>query len=123
LGINNLTENQIKQMLNIEKSVKKAQFSPLEPVEIDSEINNIDILKNVEVDLEVELGETFLSLGEILDLKEGSVIGINKMAGDTIDIFLNKIWLASGEVVVINDVFGIRISSFNKEEKLLIKQG
>lgn len=123
MGINNLTENQIKQMLNIEKSVKKAQFSPLEPVEIDSEINNIDILKNVEVDLEVELGETFLSLGEILDLKEGSVIGINKMAGDTIDIFLNKIWLASGEVVVINDVFGIRISSFNKEEKLLIKQG
>ncbi len=123
MGINNLNEQQIKQMLNIEKSVKKAQFSSLEPVEAKGEADEIEVLKNIDVDIEVELGETTLTLGEILELQEGSIIGMNKMAGDTIDIFLNNLWLASGEVLIINDVFGIRLSSFNKDEKLLVKQG
>ncbi|MBZ4686948.1 MAG: flagellar motor switch FliN [Clostridiales bacterium] len=126
MGLNNLTEQHIRQMLNLDEdkgnsksnNIKKAQFCPLKPADTSGDKEDLSFLKNIDVEIEVQLGDTELTLGEILELKEESIIPLNKMAGDTVDIYLNKHWLASGEVVVINEEYGVRINSFKRDRDL-----
>lgn len=125
MDLRNLTEEQIKQMLNMAhdeiNSIKKVQFSPLEPVEIAETPEDIDFLKEIELEIRVELGSTYLTIKEILELREDAVISLDKMAGDPVDIYIKDSWIAQGEILVINDVFGIRISAINKAEGLPLK--
>ena len=131
MNLSNLTEQHIRQMLNLNEdtsdskanSIKKAQFSPLEPVNTSGKMEDMKFLKDVDVEIEVELGNTELTLGEILELKEKSVIVVDKMAGDTVDIYINKHWLAFGEVVIINEEYGVKVSSFNRDRRLPENQG
>jgi flagellar motor switch protein FliN/FliY len=118
----NLSEAEIKQKLKIVtdeqarvNNIKKIQFSPLEPPSAEEGQKDISFLKEIELLLEVELGSTTLTLREVLNINEGDVITLSKMVGDTVDLAANDVWLARGEVLVINDVLGIRISSLNKE--------
>ncbi|MGI6452782.1 MAG: FliM/FliN family flagellar motor switch protein [Syntrophomonadaceae bacterium] len=98
--------------------IKKAQFSKLEPCAGESPEQRLDFLAEVELELEVELGEATITLQEVLQLQEGSIIALQRMAGDVVDLKANQVWLASGEVIVINDFFAIRISSYEKNVKL-----
>jgi len=124
----NMTEEEIRQMVSghddSEKTpdIKKAQFAQLaEKQSPDTSREPLSFLQEIELELEVELGETQLSLQEVLLLKEGSLITLNKMAGDTVDLKVNNQWLAAGEVLVINEVFGLRISSFNRAKAELTR--
>ena len=67
-------------------------------------------LQDVELDLRIELGRTQLLIQEVLDLKEGSVVPLDKLAGDPVDILVNGRLIARGEVLVLNDNFCVRVA-------------
>lgn len=69
----------------------------------------IDLLDEVELELRVELGRTQMRLEDVLRLRRGSVVALDKMAGDPVDVFVNGRLIARGEVLVMNDNFCVRI--------------
>ena len=70
----------------------------------------LDLLLDVPLELSVELGRTRMSIQELLSLGPGSVIELDKVAGEPLDILINDRLVARGEAVVVNDKFGIRIT-------------
>jgi flagellar motor switch protein FliN/FliY len=70
----------------------------------------LDMLGDVELSVSVELGRTEMLVEDILRLSEGSVVELDKLAGDPVDVFVNHRLVARGEVLVLNDNFCIRIS-------------
>ncbi len=83
---------------------------------------SIDFILDVPVELSVELGRTRMVINELLQLGQGSVVELNKLAGESLDILVNNKLIARGEVVVINEKFGVRltdiISPIERIEKL-----
>lgn len=71
---------------------------------------NISMLMDVVMQVTVELGRTRMSLRQVLDLQKGSVIELDRLAGDMVDVFVNDHMIARGEVVVVDDKFGVRIT-------------
>jgi flagellar motor switch protein FliN/FliY len=67
-------------------------------------------LSDVPIDLTVEIGRTRLTVGETLDLRQGSILTLNRMAGEPVDLLVNGTPIARGEVVVIDEQFGVRIT-------------
>ena len=70
----------------------------------------IDLIGEVEMDLRIELGRTEMRLEEVLQLRGGSVVALDKLAGDPVDVFVNGRLIARGEVLVMNDNFCIRVT-------------
>lgn len=70
----------------------------------------LSALQDVELDLRIELGRTELLIEEVLQLREGSVVPLNKLAGDPVDILVNGRLVARGEVLVLNDNFCVRVA-------------
>lgn len=71
---------------------------------------NIDLLLDVSLRVSVELGRTRMQLAQILELQHGSVIELDRLAGDPVDVFVNDCMVARGEVVIVDDKFGVRIT-------------
>jgi flagellar motor switch protein FliN/FliY len=69
---------------------------------------NLRLLENIGVSLTVEVGRTEMTIRDLLRLSEGSVIELNRMAGDPLDVLVNGTPIAKGEVVLVGDRFGIR---------------
>ncbi|MFQ5636694.1 MAG: flagellar motor switch protein FliN [bacterium] len=69
----------------------------------------LEMFKDVSFQLTVELGRKEIPFGEVLNLGKGSVIGLNKLAEEPVDIYVNQSKIAQGEVVVVDDYFGVRI--------------
>ncbi|MFC4023141.1 flagellar motor switch phosphatase FliY [Oceanobacillus longus] len=98
---------------NIAKSapVQQAYFSNFEKVELNSnEHRNLDMLLDIPLKVTVELGRTKKSIKDILDLSSGSIIELDKLAGEPVDILVNEKLVAEGEVVVIEENFGVRVT-------------
>jgi flagellar motor switch protein FliN/FliY len=70
----------------------------------------IDLISDVELDLKIELGRTNMYLEDVLKLRKGSVVPLDKLAGDPVDIFVNGRLIARGEVLVLNDNFCVRVA-------------
>lgn len=81
---------------------------------------NIDLLMDVSLRVTVELGRTHMQLAQILELQHGSVVELDRLAGDPVDVFVNDCMVARGEVVVVDDKFGVRITEMisSKTEKV-----
>ena len=90
--------------------VQPAQFTPLsvEPVAVNDA--NIGLILDVPLQITVELGRTKKSIKDILELSNGSIVELDKLAGEPVDIQVNGKFLAKGEVVVIDENFGVRIT-------------
>ncbi|MGJ9458868.1 flagellar motor switch phosphatase FliY [Oceanobacillus sp. CF4.6] len=98
---------------NITKSapVQQATFSQFEKVELNrNEHRNLDMLLDIPLKVTVELGRTKKSIKDILDLSSGSIIELDKLAGEPVDILVNEKLVAEGEVVVIEENFGVRVT-------------
>ena len=80
-------------------------------------IDNLKVLENIEVKLTVEVGSTELKIRDLLRLNEGSVIELDRLAGDPLDILANGTMIAKGEVVMVGERFGIRFSEIVSPEK------
>ncbi|MBX2852208.1 MAG: flagellar motor switch protein FliN [Phycisphaeraceae bacterium] len=77
----------------------------------------IDMLGDVDLDVTIELGRTEMLVEDVLRLASGSVVELNKLAGDPVDVYVNSRLVARGEVLVLNDNFCIRISEILAEVK------
>lgn len=112
-----LTDEEIQKLLDAmtvgmdQPRVEKARFSPLQPSPVARAAASFNRVADVPLRLVTELGRTRLTVKEILDLKEGSLITLNKLAGEAVEVRVNGVLLATGEVVVINDAFGVRINN------------
>jgi flagellar motor switch protein FliN len=67
-------------------------------------------LSDVPIDLTVEIGRARMTVGETLELRQGSIVTLNRMAGEPVDLLVNGTPIARGEVVVIDEQFGVRIT-------------
>ncbi len=71
---------------------------------------NLDVILDVPVDISMEIGRTKISIRNLLKLNQGSVIELDRLAGEPMDVLVNGTLIAHGEVVVVNDKFGIRLT-------------
>ena len=83
-----------------------------------SEPNSIALIQDVELRVKIELGRTQMVVEDVLRLGEGSVVELDKLAGDPVDVFVNDRLVARGEVLVLNDNFCVRISEIVSEVDL-----
>ena len=81
-------------------------------------IDNLKVLENIEVKLTVEVGSTELKIRDLLRLNEGSVVELERLAGDPLDILANGVKIAKGEVVMVGERFGIRFTEVTNPENL-----
>lgn len=101
------------QMQNV--NVQPAQFQPFNAgVSPLMQQENIDLIMDVPLEVTVELGRSNKSIKEILDFAPGTIIELNKLAGEPVDVLVNGKFVAKGEVVVIEENFGIRIVEITK---------
>jgi flagellar motor switch protein FliN/FliY len=70
----------------------------------------LDLIRDVELDLKIELGRTHMYLEDVLRLRKGSVVPLDKLAGDPVDVYVNGRLIARGEVLVLNDNFCVRVA-------------
>ena len=83
---------------------------------------SIDILYDVEMDVEIELGKTHMPVEDVLRLQEGSVVQLDKDAGAPVDILINGRLVAEGEVLVLNDYFCVRVTNIlSDRDRAVIK--
>lgn len=80
---------------------------------------SIDLLRDVDLDLKIELGRTQMLLEDVLKLRKGSVVTLDKLAGDPVDLFVNGRLVARGEILVLNDNFCVRIAELVGSDGLL----
>lgn len=98
--------------------IKFASFEDLSQTQ--GEINkNLEILMDIKLQLTVELGRTELPIKKVLELTRGSIIELEKVAGEPVELYANGKLVAHGEVVVIEDNFGLRITSITEPEDRL----
>ena len=101
------------QDVNVQNVQFKA-FNPMPNPVLQQE--NIDLIMDVPLDVSVVLGRTKKSIKEILEFAPGTIIELNRLAGEPIDVIVNQKLVAKGEVVVIEESFGIRITDIIKEK-------
>lgn len=86
-----------------------------------SGIENLKVLENIEVKLTVEVGSSELKIRDLLRLNEGSVVELERLAGDPLDILANGVKIAKGEVVMVGERFGIRFTEVTNPENRVQK--
>jgi flagellar motor switch protein FliN len=92
------------------EQVAPASFTNFSPTTATSAGNDINMILDIPVQLTVELGRTRIPIKHILQLAQGSVVELDAMAGEPMDVLVNGYLIAQGEVVVVNDKFGIRLT-------------
>ncbi|RMH58449.1 MAG: flagellar motor switch protein FliN [Candidatus Hydrogenedentota bacterium] len=91
-------------------AVQQVQFPALTPSLTEGQQKNIEILLDVSMQVTVELGRTTMMIRDILELGTGSIIELDKLAGEPVDLLVNNKLIARGEVVVIDENFGVRVT-------------
>ena len=92
------------------KPVEKASFEDFTSPSGTAPKNDIDFILDIPVQLTVELGRTKIAIKNLLQLAQGSVVELDGLAGEPMDVLVNGCLIAQGEVVVVNDKFGIRLT-------------
>ena len=93
--------NQVKDKKNEENVTEKVESTGA---------NNLRVLENIDVKLTVEVGNTEIKIRDLLRLNEGSVVELDRLAGEPLDILANGTMIAKGEVVMVGERFGIRLT-------------
>ena len=96
--------------------VKPVELGKFERTESTGQPKNIDILMDVKLPVAIELGRTEMTIRDILGLSAGSVVELNKLAGEPVDLLVNNKTIARGEVVVVDENFGLRVTSLISPE-------
>ncbi len=103
----------------IEQGVQRPEFPSFGQTTSASEQKNLDLLLDVNLPISIELGRTSMKIKEILSLGPGSVVELKKLAGEPVDLLVNNKIVAKGEVVVVDENFGLRITSLLSPEERL----
>ncbi len=105
-----LAEQQTAVTTPAASSAGASVFQPLAGTTPTNTRNDIDMILDIPVQLTVELGRTKIAIKSLLQLAQGSVVELDGMAGEPMDVLVNGCLIAQGEVVVVNDKFGIRLT-------------
>lgn len=84
------------------------EVEPEEDEQADS--NQLDFILDIPLELSVELGRTKMLVNNLLQLGQGSIVELNKLAGEPLEVYINRKLIARGEVVVVNEKFGVRLT-------------
>lgn len=98
-------------------AVLPAQFEPLGPDHTTGRGNSIELIREVPLKVSVELGRTSLTVREVLALGVGSVVELNRLAGEPVDVLVNDRLIARGEVVMVDESFGVRITDLVRQQR------
>lgn len=103
-------------------NVQPVQYADLNPMDsVHADTPNLDLLLDIPLKVTVELGRTKKLIKEILELSQGSIIELDKLAGEPVDILVNNKLIAKGEVVVIDENFGVRVTDIISQRDRIIK--
>ena len=89
---------------------KPAEFSELKEGGVKAAAGDLDFIMDIPLEVTVELGRTTMPIYDLLQLGQGSIVELTKLAGEPLEILVNKKLIARGEVVVVNEKFGIRLT-------------
>jgi flagellar motor switch protein FliN/FliY len=95
---------------DLPQGIQAYRFEELSGAPASTETATLDLIRDVELDLKIELGRTQMYLEDVLKLRRGSVVPLDKLAGDPVDIYVNGRLIARGEVLVLNDNFCVRVA-------------
>ena len=126
-GGSTVTQNDIELLLNkaeqaldsidqadaaaeLPEGIRSFEFKPFSGTAANKETATLELMSDVQLDMTIELGRTHMELEDVLKLKQGSVVPLDKLAGDPADIYVNGRLVARGEVLVLNDNFCIRVA-------------
>ncbi|MEG6520915.1 FliM/FliN family flagellar motor switch protein [Desulfotomaculum sp. 1211_IL3151] len=121
-----MTEKEIERFLGEldsaqakeEAAIKKVRFPPLDSLRQERSIKtSLSHIDDVKVTISAELGERLLKFREVLSLDVGSVLDLEKSAGDAISVYVNDKKTAQGEIIIVNDKFAVRINSIIPPKK------
>lgn len=101
--------------------IQSVQFAPLSTAPVQVNDANIGLILDVPLQVTVELGRARKSIKDVLELTNGSIVELDKLAGEAVDILVNGKLLAKGEVVVIDENFGVRINDIVSPEERAAK--
>lgn len=119
-----VSQNDIELLLNQAEQAIASIESPVElppgvtPFQLDdfggtpasTEAASLELVRDVQLDLKIELGRTHMHLEDVLRLQQGAVVPLDKLAGDPVDLYVNGRMIARGEVLVLNDNFCVRVT-------------
>ena len=111
--------NQNQGMSNRNIEVQQAQFQQFDVNSVMQQKENIDLIMDVQLEVTVELGRTHRSIKDILEFAPGTIIELNKLSGEPVDVLVNGKIVAKGEVVVIDENFSIRVTEIMKGKTIL----
>ncbi|KES16798.1 MULTISPECIES: flagellar motor switch protein FliN [Gilliamella] len=107
---NNSDDSQATNLTDEESVTTEAIFETLSPQPSNVKEQDINLILDIPVNLSVELGRTKMAIKDLLNLTQGSVIALDGLAGEPLDILINGYLIAQGEIVVVGDNYGVRIT-------------
>lgn len=101
------------------EEIRSVRFGQLSSESIAGEQGSLDLLMDIALELSVELGRSTVPVRDVLRFAQGSIIELNKLAGEPVDVLVNGKLIARGEVVVVDDSFGVRLTEIVSESERL----
>lgn len=113
----------VNELMDLQTSIQSVQFSQINPLNTEGisteEKRNLDLILDISVPVSVELGHASMLIKDILALTQGSIVELDKVAGAPVDLLVRGKLLAQGEVVVVDENFGIKITNIcGSEERI-----
>lgn len=114
-GADEVDEDDLKMMDELQEKAPQVEADPvaLDELTEDEEPNtnpDLDVILDIPVSISMEVGRTAITIRNLLQLNQGSVIELDRLAGEPLDVLVNGTLIAHGEVVVVNEKFGIRMT-------------
>lgn len=116
----NMNYNDISNIKEDKIVVKKPEFQSFDTSFTSSHSGSIDLVGDIPVEITVELGRTHKKISEILEFGQGTVVELDKLVGEALNIYANGRYIAKGEVVVIDDNFGVRVTEIESSSRKII---
>ena len=114
------------QVTDKEETIKSVKFSPLEPIKTragEGNVGNMEMLMDVSIPVLVELGKTEMVMRDVLSLTPGAIIELDSLAGEPVKITVRGKIIAYGEVVVVDENFGVKITKIASPEDRIKNMG
>lgn len=110
--MNDRNQNGQTDVNGVGKGPQDVDFAEFEPSVSSAERpQNMDFLLDIPLEIKVELGRTKIQIGELLRLSQGSVVELEKLTNEPVDVFINQKLMAHGEVVIVNEKFAVRLTN------------
>jgi len=121
-GVSNKIKPKTKKREQIPVNIKPIEYENFDEYEEDlssEQLTNLDLIMSVPLEISVEIGKTKKKIKDILEFTQGTIVELDKQAGALVDIIVNGQMIARGEVVVVNDNFGVRVAEIVRKDEIM----